>query len=195
MRRHSLFFGIALASLVLGACALPRPTVQPEHITGKPGPDKVILVGRVELNPPLGKREQFFESFDVTGYYDMHRQRAVFYLNSEPAPTSAEGLAFNPELGKLFAFEIPSTAKYVVGGYVMLRIDVNRQRRLRIPLGLALDLRASDRAIYMGDIKIERDEFDEVTKIEILDHYASASAEFARRDGGAKLRKAIAKKL
>jgi hypothetical protein len=61
---------------------------------------------------------------------------------------------------------------------------------------LEFDIKSTEKAVYVGTLRLHRDEFNEVTKAEILDHYAGASAEFKKKFGNRTvLRKAMAKPL
>src|SRR5260370_12104864 len=64
--------------------------------------------------------------------------------------------------------------------------------RIEIPGGVRYDIRPGDKAIYVGTLLLHRDEFNEVTKVVVIDEYTPAAAEFKKRFGpGTELRKAI----
>jgi hypothetical protein len=72
----------------------------------------------------------------------------------------------------------------LVARAVSARQSVMDRSELLFPAPLALDLRPGERAVYIGTLRLHRDEFHEVTKAELLDHYAAASLEFHRRFPG-----------
>jgi hypothetical protein len=90
---------------------------------------------------------------------------------------------------------------HMIGGYILAQYRVRStgyrsmtvdEARIEIPGGLRYDIRPGDKAIYVGTLRLHRDEFNEVTKAVFVDEYGAASAEFKKRFGsGATLRKAI----
>jgi hypothetical protein len=60
---------------------------------------------------------------------------------------------------------------------------------------MEFDVRPGDKAIYVGTLRLYRDEFHEVTKAELRDDYGAATAEFRKRFAGEPLpRKALLKR-
>jgi hypothetical protein len=75
---------------------------------------------------------------------------------------------------------------------VSRRQSVSEQTELLFPAPLELDIRDADRAVYIGTLRLHRDEFHEVTRAEIRDDYGKATAEYRKRFPGAPLpRKAL----
>ena len=58
------------------------------------------------------------------------------------------------------------------------------QSELVFPAPIELDLRPEDKAIYIGTLRMHRDEFHEVTKAELRDDYAVAMKEYRKRFAG-----------
>jgi hypothetical protein len=54
---------------------------------------------------------------------------------------------------------------------------------LLMPVPLELDVKPTDTAIYIGTIRLHRDEFNEVTKADILDQLGKAAVEFKNKFG------------
>ncbi len=78
---------------------------------------------------------------------------------------------------------------------VSRREAVTEQTELLFPVPAELDIRPSDKAIYIGTLRLHRDEFHEVTRAEVRDDFAAASAEFKKKFGaGVTLRKALMRK-
>jgi hypothetical protein len=50
---------------------------------------------------------------------------------------------------------------------------------LAFPAPLEIDIRGEDRAIYLGTLRLHRDEFHTLLKVEVLDHYSTAQMECA----------------
>ena len=96
---------------------------------------------------------------------------------------------------------IPKRGRFVAHAMVLLKhrvrvtgpktVDVDTAE-LWLPLRLELDIRPSDRALYVGTWRAQRDEFNEVSSVQVLDHYVAALAEMRKRFGSdAVLRKAL----
>ena len=57
---------------------------------------------------------------------------------------------------------------------------------------IEVDIRPGDKAVYVGTLRLHRDEFHEVTKAELRDDYNEAMAEYRKRFAGEPLpRKAL----
>ena len=87
---------------------------------------------------------------------------------------------------------IPKRDRYVAHAMVFLkhRVRVTGPRsadvdtnELWLPLRQELDIRPGDRALYVGTWRVQRDEFNEVSAVQVLDQYAVAQAEMRRRFG------------
>lgn len=84
--------------------------------------NKVIVIGRIELVPPLRQNEQniklgTFDPFDAKGAY---LGRAVLHLAQEPMAREKTNEVFNPRLEETFFYSIPKDKRYVVDAGVMM---------------------------------------------------------------------------
>lgn len=176
MRRLGL---IALPVLV-AACAAPKDATSLAEVT----PDKVMVVGQIDLVPALTREELDIRlgTIDPFDSKSVFQNRAVFHLSSKPGPRAKALAAFNPRLGETFFFAIPRNKPYVVDAYVMKRAGEDMENIL-IPVPFKLDIRPGDSAIYIGTIRLHRDEFNEVTKVEFLDNSRKAAADFKAKFG------------
>ena len=96
---------------------------------------------------------------------------------------------------------IPKRDRFVAHAMVFLkhRVRVTGPKsadvdtaELWLPLRLEFDIRPGDRALYVGTWRAQRDEFNEVSSVQVLDHYVAALAEMRKRFGSdAVLRKAL----
>jgi len=190
------------ASLMVGCGTLhPEVTSLNEISSGM-----VLVVGQVELVPPLQPGEQQLKlgTFDPLDMAGKLRDRAVLHLANEPKAAEETWEVINPRLGETFFFRIPQDKRFVVMGTITTkRVTTKVTRRhvvedvseILLPR-LEFDIKSTEKAVYVGTLRLHRDEFNEVTKAEILDHYAGASAEFKKKFGNrAVLRKAMAKPL
>jgi hypothetical protein len=68
------------------------------------------------------------------------------------------------------------------------------QTELLFPAPIPFEIRPGDTAVYIGTLRLYRDEFHEVTKAEVRDDYGEAGAQFRNKFPGAPLpRKALLK--
>ena len=166
--------------------------------------ESVVVVGRIELVPPLKANEQdlkmgTFDPMDAKGAFT---GRAVLYLSDDSRAAGEKTMeAMNPLLEKTFFVKIPKDRRYMVYGSVLMyhRVTAVNQRQavvdsneLLLPAPVQFDIKPGDRAIYVGTWRLYRDEFNEVNKAQIIDQYATASAEFHKKFGNKlSLRKAL----
>jgi hypothetical protein len=126
---------------------------------------------------------------------------AVMFMSDKPEYREHTDQALNPPLEQTYFVKVPRSKRFVVKGSVTMsfalrvvsrRQAVTEQTELLFPVPIELDLRPSDKAIYIGTLRLHRDEFHEVTRAEVRDDFAHANAEFKRKFGtDARLRKAL----
>jgi hypothetical protein len=188
--------------LVLAGCG-PMPE-KPVTSLSEIGADSVLVVGRLELRPPLRPDEQEIKvgTIDPLGVGDAMRDRGFLWFGRSPDTLAEKGdFVMNPKLGELYFLRVPKNAPHMLGGYILTqyltRMTSPRSvavddARIEIPGGVRYDIRHGDRAIYVGTLRLTRDEFNEVTKAVFVDEYPAAAAAFKQRFGqGTELRKAI----
>lgn len=186
------------AALALGACAAPVwPQKEPASLA-EVGGDQVLVVGAVEIVPPLRENERELDiPNDLFDMEDMIANRAWLKAAADPAtrPDDSRYL-INPRLGETFFFSIPRDMPYLVGGDVTVRYRIVngnvRMRKIRIPGPLQVRARPGDEAVYVGTLRLTRDEFNEVVKVQVVDNYKLAAKAFRQRYGsGVTLRRAL----
>lgn len=193
--------GFAISLALAGGCG----TVYTEPKNARElTPDSVVLVGRIELVPPLKSGEQDLKmgTFDPMDAKGALTNRAVLYLADAPSDRREPTMeALNPVLERTFFFSIPRSKRHMVHGMVLMQHRVTAVSRrqvstesneLLIPAPVEFDIRPGDKAIYVGTWRLHRDEFNEVTRAQLLDQYSVAAAEFRKRFGAdVPLRKAL----
>jgi hypothetical protein len=190
------------AVLILAGCG-PTPE-QPVTRLSEVGADSVVVVGRLELQPPLKPNEQQLKmgTIDPFDAAERFRDRGFLWFGrAADTPAEKGDFVMNPRLGELYFLRVPKNTPHMLGGYIraqyVTRMTSPRSvavddARIEIPGGVRYDIRPGDRAIYVGTLVLHRDEFNEVTKAVIVDDYAAATAAFKQRFGqGTELRKAI----
>ena len=178
--------------MALGACA-PAPRA-PLTSLDSLGRDEVVLVGRVEIVPPLRKGEQKIGGNVIGNFKDRlylmadDKPRA---LPQDPRVADYAGRIEAP-LGATFFVRSKAEPFYVNGGILFLEFTGASQQRIYFPGGLRVEIKPGDRAVYIGTLRYTRDEFFDIKRTQIVDEHREASKEFAATFGaGAVLRKAL----
>ena len=61
-----------------------------------------------------------------------------------------------------------------------------------LPTGFKVNIKPSDKAVYIGDIKYTRDDFNSITKVRLKNNYRKALKQFRKKFGKkVKLRKSL----
>jgi hypothetical protein len=194
---------VLLASpLLLSGCATLYADVNSlSEVTS----DTVILVGRIEMLPKVEVKEEDIKlgTFDPFNVKDIYRNRAVLHLSDKATKREPTNHAFNPRLEETYFFRVPKDKRYLVYGSIFTYYkwapvnkyqSVSNTNEIMIPTPVEFDIKPTDKAIYVGTWRFHHDEFNEITKAEILDQYPAVLAEFRKKFGAdAVLRKALTK--
>jgi hypothetical protein len=184
--------GVLLLLGTLGACVGPaREPV--DSLSGLNGGETVV-VGRIELVPPLRKNEQKLKGLGTGNFENKiiliadERNRA---LTDEPGMADYAG-RIEAILGKNFFVRSDSKPFYILGGMLYLDLGGREMNRAYFPGGLKVSIKPGDKAVYVGTVQYHRNEFFEITKAAIVDDYDRANAEFKKKFGAKyPLRKAL----
>lgn len=177
---------IAAAAILAAGCVTVSDDVTN---TRDVGGDDVMLVGKIELVPPLKPDEQKYRAWDPMNSKRYFMGRAILFTDDKPEYRERTGHALNPPLEQTFFVKLPKAHRYVVKGSVTMTFASNGssarsgfdQSELLFPVPIQLDVRSGDKAIYIGTLRLHRDEFHEVTKAELRDDYAAAMKEYRKR--------------
>lgn len=182
-----------MRGLLAAAALLAAGCVSVSENVGKAsdvGTDSVMLVGKIEIRPPIKPEEQKYQAgWDVFNTKRHFIGRAILFTSDKPEYRERTDNALNPPLEETYFLKLPKGQRYVVKGSVTMAL-VSRgasarsgydQNELLFPVPFEFDVRPGDKAIYVGTIRIHRDEFHEVTKAELVDQYNSATADFRKR--------------
>jgi hypothetical protein len=182
---------VLLAALALAGCV--PASLAPVDSERSVASGETIVVGRVELVPPLQKGEQRLRGIGTGSYENLmllltgERDRP---LPADPAIADYADRIEAP-LGRHFFVRTRSEPFYILGGIVILEMG-SGMSRARFPGGLKVELKPGDRAVYIGTLRYRRDEFFDITDVAVVDDYAAANAEYMKKFGnGVSLRKAL----
>jgi hypothetical protein len=187
------FVRLAALALAGAIAACAGPAREPVDTLSEVEAGETVVVGRIELVPPLRKGEQKIEAINSGSF-----ENIVFLLADENnralkgEPTNADyGGRIEATLEKTFFVRSSDKPFYILGG--MLWLELGRtSNRAYLPGGLKASLRPGDKAVYIGTVRYHRDEFWNFTKVAIVDDYERANAEFRKKFGiRTPLRKAL----
>jgi len=183
---------LALAALALAACA-PAPRAPLSSIDSL-SRDEVVLVGKVELVPALRKGEQKIRGM-VVGKIE---NTIHLMMDDKPRPMPEDPRIadfagrIEAPIGETFFVRGKAAPSYLLGGLLFLDIGGSSQQKAIFPGGFQVAVKPGDRAVYIGTLRYQRDEFWEIQRITVVDEYAKANAEYEAKFGkGQPLRKAL----
>jgi hypothetical protein len=186
---------LAAALLLLGALgACVGPAREPvDSLSGLNGGETVV-VGRIELVPPLRKNEQKLKGLGTGNF-----ENKIILIADEQYRTLTDELGMADYAGRIEAilgknFFVRSDSKpfYILGGMLYLDLGGQEMNRAYFPGGLKVSIKPGDKAVYVGTVRYHRNEFFEITKAAIIDDYDRANAEFKKKFGAKyPLRKAL----
>ena len=190
----ALRISVVLAGLVLLSACAARPEPQVESLLDVPS-GKAVVVGRIELHPPLRSDEQDF------GTDRGEELKNAFILYCGDRPRDLTGMrhddfsgSFATTLDKNFFIKIDAgILLYVSGGTFYSASNLSdRIEPHTFSSQFQVELRPDDEAVYIGTIQYIRDESNNLASIMIRDDYKGADSEFKERFGTVKgLRKAL----
>lgn len=178
--RSIMLSGIALILLVLTGCmGSPRPPVDSFDDVRD---NEVLIVGRVELVPPLEKGEQKLRNMIGTGMVrnklllltDERRHR----LDHEPGRGDHKG-RIEAVFDQTFFVLNRNKTFYILAGELWL----DAADKVYFPAGLKINIRPTDKAVYIGTLRYYRNEFFHFPQYGVVDDYERAQAEFRRKFG------------
>lgn len=211
MKMNALrYLTLLLAGLVLAGCGTMYSGKPHLNALNELQANELILVGRIELVPPLSPEEQELKTLTSDRF-----QGRVVALFSEQAfedlndlPMSASSQAILVDLGKEFYTRQPKSSTMIYSGsYILVRSamyaggymgrDVTIDHaQLNMPGGLKYTLKPDDRAVYVGTLRYHRDDYNAITKVEVINDYKRVNKEFTAKFGnGIKLRSVQPEKM
>jgi hypothetical protein len=165
-----------LAALLLQACAVPHAVPTATGLDA--GAAEVVVIGKIELVPPLEKGERRTH-WNVIGEKRMFR--IWMATGGEPRPvTPGRGKAedfhssIEADWGQPFMVKMPRRRTYLNGGTTTL--DALEQARLWFPGGLYFDVPPDAKAVYIGTLRYHRNDFNTITRVEVVNEPKDVAA-------------------
>lgn len=176
---------LTIFCLALQACTLPQSL--PVATDLKAGASEVVVIGKIELVPPINAE------FEQRRHWNAYGQDRM--LNGVFVATAAEykpvdisqpkGSDFLNTLeakwGVPFMVKVPRQRMFLNGG--MTYLDVLQQERLWFPGGYYFDVPNGAKAVYIGTLRYHRNDFNVITKVEIIDERKDITAALKNIDG------------
>ena len=160
------------SALLLQACAIPKALPEATSLDG--GAGEVVVIGKIELVPPLDARFEQKSHWNVIGEKRM-LGRIWMSTGAEFKPVKTSELdasqfqsSLEAQWGVPFMVKAPLQQRTWLNGGVT-HLDVLRQERLWFPGGLYFDVPAGARAVYVGTLRYHRNDFNAITRVEVVD--------------------------
>lgn len=169
---------LLLACLALQACALFNPL--PAATDLQAGDAEVVVIGKIELVPPLNPALEQRTHWNVVGE---KRMLGHVFIGTggeyKPVTTSRHDRAdFQNTLevawGVPFMVTAPRRRTFLNGGVAYL--NAMQQERLWFPGGYYFDVPKDAAAVYIGTLRYHRNDFNTITRVEIIDERKDISS-------------------
>ena len=197
-------------SLVIALCVIPLiglltsciKVISNKNITSvdQLGPDQVLLVGKIELKPKLGKHDQYTTKRGASAYIN----RAYILIgktshNLYDLSRKSIRDTYAVELGKHFFIPVNrEDALYYSGGIIVMDDRINsanglftagiisirsaiRNDHMKLPGTIKIKNPDDAKALYIGTIRYQRDEFLDIKKVDVINQYKKANNVFQNK--------------
>ncbi len=201
MIRRSAFKAFSLCTgvitvLALSACAMlsDMPEQQVESLINV-APGKAVLVGRIELQPPLQENEQIIKTTqgnDFRNAFILYAGERLKDFKTSP-PDTFEG-SYITNLGREFFIKVDKGRTLSISGGMFYTVydPPYRIESHAVSSPFQVEIKADDDAVYIGTIQLVRDDRNNITSVLIRDDYQWADDTYKARFGTRKtLRKAL----
>ena len=166
-----------LAALIfcvaLQGCGALAPTYLPPANELKAGDSEIVVIGKIELVPPLDPALEQKVYWNAIGSKEM-LNHILISTGSEFKPLNTDAVrmgqfqsSLKAEWGKPFMVKAPRQRTFVNGGMVFL--DMLKGEKLWFPGGYYFDVPKDGSAIYIGTLRYYRNDFNTITRVEVVD--------------------------
>jgi hypothetical protein len=162
---------LAIVCLALDACALPQ--ILPAATDLKAGASEVVVIGKIELVPPISTAFEQRTHWNVIGE-DRMLTHVLVATAAEYRPVDISKLAgsdfqnsLEAKWGVPFMVKVPRQRTFLNGGVTFL--NVKEQEKLWFPGGYYFDVPSGAGAVYIGTLRYHRNDFNVITKMEVVD--------------------------
>lgn len=173
--------------VLIGLTGCVSPGIKTVTSSSELGDDEILIVGKIQLVPKYNPSEQKLPSMMFNK--DMVRDKVFIAIDSEFKPmddyatySGVEKLA-SVDFRKTFMVAANKTQPLIFSGAFFMISAERTPEYYYLPGGLKLNYDKNDKAIYIGTIEFHRNEYDEITKVRIIDQYKEANAVFKKVHG------------
>jgi hypothetical protein len=183
-RARFLLLASALLLLPALTACVPAARMEIDDI-GRLASDEAVVVGRVELVPPLRQDEQKLQALNTSQL----KNKAFLLTGDQPKRFAREPQLADYEgrieanFGQTFFVRSKSQPFYVLASMVYLRMGNSGIDQAYLPGNLRVPLRSGDKAVYVGTIRYHRNEFFDIMRVSVVDEYDAANAEYRKKFG------------
>lgn len=186
--------------IVLVTCFISCVTGQDVSSLSNIGDDKIVLVGKVILEPALNPNEyrKLITMKGTAGNIYLHYSYILKQINSLDIGFDQVSNSIKTDNGKTFYVKFKRKPIYFYYGFILMDINEDNGEGIYayLPAEWVVDPKSEEKAIYIGTIKYTRDEFFRITKVEIIDEYDTVSKEFYAKYGNSiPLKKSLLKSM
>lgn len=188
----ALLFGLALQS-----CSMPRAL--PEATDLKSGRSEVVVIGKIELVPPLNAKYEQKTQWNVIG-----GKRLLTHIwmatGSEYKPVNTAQIdasefqdSLEVEWGSPFMIKAPRRRTFFNGG--IGHLSVPAMERLWFPGGVYFDVPNDAKAVYIGTLRYHRNDFNVITKVEVVEERKDIASVLKAGGSPSEVRTSLLKKV
>jgi|GEM_PF-1634265 hypothetical protein len=201
MKKITVFF-LVLALFLTSCVSIGRKKI---NNAGDVAKGQVLVVGKIVYDPPMTKDTQDlrFIGDDTIRYRTWlicgTKLRTIDKSAVNPGSPDLSG-SIETVQNQTFYTTNNNYPIYIIGGIFYKEVytescgyNCTEQvfNGVLVPASFYLDIKADDQAIYVGTIKYTRDNFWNITNIQIIDDYNKELPAFKAKFPGFKLRKAL----
>lgn len=160
-----------LFCLALQGCALPRMLPEATDLTSSAS--EVVVIGKIELVPPINPGFEQKTHWNIIGE---KRMLSHIWMSTageyQPVNTSQVNASdfqnsVEAEWGVPFMVKAPRQRTFLNGG--LSHLDLREGSKLWFPGGYYFDVPKDAAAVYIGTLRYYRNDFNAITKVEIVD--------------------------
>ena len=189
---------VLAACVLLQACAMVRTL--PPATDLRAGEREVVVIGKIELVPPIDRTFEQRTHWNVIGEKRLLSQ-VWMATGGEFRPVQGPTVdvadfqdSLEAEWGVPFMVKAPRRERTWINGG-MAHLDLVEQERLWFPGGFYFDVPAGAGAVYIGTLRFHRNDFNTITKVEVVDERRDIATVLKSGGTPADVRPALLKRL
>jgi hypothetical protein len=175
------------------------PTALPEATSPVTSESQIIVIGKFELVPPLNPELEQKTHTNILG--DGQILNRILMMTGDTAkPVSGDAFAWsdaqqmiNATWGVPYIVKSPRRRTFLNGG--MVQLDLRTQDKLWFPGGYYFDVPKDASTVYIGTLRYTRNDFNTITKIEVIDDRKALTTQLNGQFKNADIRLSLLKKV